>query len=46
MGSALQKETNKVNQVIAKSKEEMLDLQKELEKKFDEIFGSTSDTVE
>lgn len=39
-------ETNKVNQVIAKSKEEMLDLQKELEKKFDEIFGSTSDTVE
>lgn len=39
-------ETNKVNQVIATSKEEMLDLQKELEKKFDEIFGSTSDTVE
>jgi len=28
------------------TQEEMLDLQKELEKKFDEIFGTTSDTVE
>lgn len=40
------KEETKINQVVNTSKEEMIDLQKELEKKFDEIFGSTSDTVE
>lgn len=32
--------------VIKESQDEMIDLQKELEKKFDEIFGTSSDTVE
>ena len=32
--------------IIRESQNEMLDLQKELEKKFDEIFGSSEDTVE
>ena len=38
--------TKQSNNVIRESQNEMIDLQKELEKKFDEIFGTSSDTVE
>ncbi len=44
-----EKNTNNVMEntsPIAQTQNEMIDLQKELEKKFDEIFGTSSDTVE
>jgi len=37
---------NFVKDIVQNKETEMIDLQKELERKFDEIFGTTSDTVE